>query len=66
MYGEKNLMQKEEYLKVVNKYLEGKYAISLSDTGYSVDEWLSRFGELDVEDAVELYAEKYNLTSWGE
>jgi len=61
MYGEKKLMGRQEYLSATDKCLMNNYSISLLDSGYSDDEWLSRFGDLDIEDAVELYAEKYDL-----
>jgi hypothetical protein len=61
MYGDKKLMTREGYLAAVNTCLMNRYLISLHDTGYSDDEWLSRFGDLDVEEAVEIYAEKYDL-----
>jgi hypothetical protein len=61
MYGEKKLMNRQEYLAAVNKYLMNGYLISLLDTGYSDDEWLSRFGDLDAEEAAEIYAAKYDL-----
>ena len=63
MYGEKILMAQQEYLAAVNSYLMDRYFIGLSDTGYSDEEWLFRFGDLDVEEAVEVYAEKYELFS---
>lgn len=61
MYGDKKLMTREGYLAAVNIYLLNRYLVSLHDTGYSDSEWLSRFGDLDVEEAVEVYAEKYDL-----
>lgn len=61
MYGEKRLMIRDDYLASANEYLISRYAINIADTGYSDDEWLSRFGDLDVEEAIETYAEKYGL-----
>ena len=61
MYGDKRLMTQEVYLAAVNTCLMNRYLISLLDTGYSDNEWLSRFGDLDAEEAVEIYAEKYDL-----
>lgn len=56
-------MMRQEYLVAINTYLTNNYSISLCDTGYSDAEWLSRFGDLDVEDAIEIYAEKYGLVN---
>ncbi len=61
MYGDKKLMTQEVYLAAVNTCLMNKYLISVLDTGYSDNEWLSRFGDLDVEEAVEAYVGKYDL-----
>lgn len=66
MYGEKKLMTRQEYLVAINTYLTNNYLISLCDTGYSDAEWLSRFGDLDAEDAIEIYAEKYGLMNINE
>lgn len=65
MHGENRIMEREEYLAAVNSCLTKRYAINLEDTGYSDDEWLSRFGDLDVEEAVRMYADKYDLVSKG-
>ncbi len=64
MYGEKTRLERQDYLDVANTYLLRRYAICLADTGYIDDDWLERFGDFDVEDAVELYAEKYDLVSF--
>lgn len=61
MYSDKKLMTREGYLAAVNTCLMNRYLISLLDTGYSEDEWLFRFGDLDAEEATEAYAEKYDL-----
>ncbi|MEN0038057.1 MAG: hypothetical protein AAGC78_13365 [Cellvibrio sp.] len=66
MYGDKRLMIREDYLTSINEYLISLYAITFADTGYSEDEWLSRFGDLDVDDAIESYADKYGLTKASE
>jgi hypothetical protein len=63
MYGDKKLLTKEDYLKAINQLLTERYCITFNDTGYEDTEWLARFGDLDVEEAVEAYAEKYALTS---
>jgi hypothetical protein len=67
MYGDRYMMEEKEYLAKVNESLTSKYSISIADTGYSNGEWLSKFGHLDFDEAVESYAEKYgliNLSSW--
>lgn len=61
MSGGKRVMARNEYLAAVNMCLMNVYLITLLDTGYSDDEWLSRFGDLNVEEAVEVYAAKYDL-----
>ena len=63
MYGDKKLLAKADYLKAINQLLTERYCITFNDTGYENTEWLARFGDLDVEEAVETYAEKYALTS---
>ncbi len=56
-------MQREDFVILVNNILQEKYSLTISDTGYSITEWLDRFGEMPAEDAVRCYAEKYDLIS---
>lgn len=62
MYGQKWSIARADYLISTNEHLMACFGINIADTGFSDDEWLSRFGDLDVEDAIEVYAEKYGLT----
>ena len=59
-----------EYFELLNQKLEQTYCINFDDTGYTENEWIARFGDLSLDDAVSEYAQKYDLTSlkdilWG-
>ncbi|MDF3125227.1 hypothetical protein [Rheinheimera sp. 1928-s] len=51
----------QQYLNLADVLLQQRYAITLKDTGYDGLEWLARFGDQPVEDAVTEYAAKYDL-----
>lgn len=51
----------QQYLNLADVLLQQRYAITLKDTGYDDLEWLVRFGDQPVEDAVTEYATKYDL-----
>ena len=55
------MADREAYLDVANKILVEKYSIRLEDTGYTNEEWLNRFGDMEVEEAVKCFAEKYDF-----
>ena len=52
-----------EYFELLNQKLEQTYCINFDDTGYTENEWIARFGDLSLDDAVSEYAKKYDLTS---
>lgn len=53
---------KKLFLLEVNQLLIEHHGITLDDTGYEEDEWLTRFGDLEnAEASVTAYAEKYDL-----
>ncbi len=56
-------MQRRDFVFLINNILQEKYSLTISDTGYSITEWLDRFGDLPAEEAVRRYAEKYDLIS---
>lgn len=58
-----SMVDREAYSYSANKILLEKYSIRLEDTGYTNEEWLNRFGDMEVEDAVKCFAEKYDLIS---
>lgn len=41
--------------------LKRRYGVSFADIGIEGEEWLDRFGDLHLADAVEAYAAKYGL-----
>lgn len=51
----------QQYLNLADALLQQRYAMTLKDTGYDNLEWLIRFGDQQVEDAVTEYATKYDL-----
>jgi hypothetical protein len=51
------------YFERLNAKLQRLYCINFDDTGYSESEWLARFGDLELDEAIEIYAKKYDLTS---
>lgn len=52
-----------EYFEELNIKLEQQFCISFDDTGYTEDEWISRFGDLTLDEAISDYSRKYDLTS---
>lgn len=46
----------------VELLLKQRYGVSFADIGIDGDEWLDRFGDQSLVDAVEAYAAKYDLT----
>lgn len=50
------------YFELLSKKLHLLYCINFDDTGYTKSEWLACFGDLDLDEAVIQYAEKYDLT----
>jgi len=42
--------------------LKQQYGVSFEDIGIDEHEWLDRFGDLPLSDAVDAYAAKYDLT----
>lgn len=42
--------------------LKQRYGVSFADIGIEGEEWLDRFGDLSLADAVDAYAAKYDLT----
>ncbi|MCT8127602.1 hypothetical protein H1D31_16465 [Alishewanella sp. BS5-314] len=57
---------KESYFEQLSQKLEQSYCINFDDTGYSEAEWLQRFGDLAVDEAIAEYAQKYDLTAKSE
>lgn len=57
---------KESYFELLSQKLEQDYCINFNDTGYSEAEWLQRFGDLAIDEAVVDYARKYDLTAKSE
>jgi hypothetical protein len=53
----------QEYFKLLSEKLEQSYCINFNDTGYTETKWLERFGDLQLDQAVAAYAQKYDLTS---
>lgn len=51
-----------EYFKELNNKLKQHFCISFEDTGYTEEEWISRFGDLALNDAISEYGKKYDLT----
>lgn len=51
-----------EYFELLNKKLEQDYCINFDDTGYTESEWIARFSDLSIDEAVLQYAQKYALT----
>jgi hypothetical protein len=51
-----------DYFKQLSKELEHQYCINFNDTGYTEREWLERFGDMSVDEAISIYAQKYDLT----
>lgn len=56
-------MNNTHYILAVNAYMQRNYCLTIEEAGYSVEEWLQRFGDRPVEEAVEIFAEKHNLIS---
>ena len=52
-----------EYFEKLNIKLMQQFCISFDDTGYTKEEWISRFGDLNLDDAVSEYGRKYDLTA---
>jgi hypothetical protein len=42
------MKDKESFMSEVNRLLIKNYGITFGDTGYEEDEWLTRFGDLEV------------------
>ncbi len=53
---------KSYYFKLLNSKLNGQYCINFNDTGYTEREWLDRFGDMSLDEAISAYAQKYDLT----
>ena len=51
-----------DYFEQLSKKLESLYSINFNDTGFTEKEWLERFGDLPMEEAINSFAEKYDLT----
>ena len=51
-----------EYFELLSQKLKQSYCINFDDTGYTEIEWIARFGDLSLDEAVFEYAQKYNLT----
>ncbi|MCF4008846.1 hypothetical protein [Rheinheimera sp. UJ63] len=47
---------------LLSEMLEQQYCITFNDTGYTKAEWLDRFGDMPMNEAISAYADKYNLT----
>lgn len=54
--------QDKEHLDKINAYMLETYGITIQDTGYPPEEWLARFGDKPVMQAVDDYGDKYHLT----
>lgn len=57
------MSETESFIFLTNSILQKQYGLTLSDTGYSVEDWLLRFGDMQAEEAVRCYGEKYDLIS---
>jgi hypothetical protein len=55
-----------DYFKLLSKKLEQLYCINFNDTGYTESEWVDRFGDMPIVEAISAYAQKYDLTSLNE
>lgn len=52
----------ENRISEVELLLKQRYGVSFADIGIEGEEWLERFGDQPLMDAVEAYAAKYDLT----
>lgn len=55
-----------DYFELLSEHLKAIYCIDFDDTGYTKEEWLAQFGGLELDDAIEEYAQKYALTPLNE
>lgn len=51
-----------DYFELLSKKLEHVYCINFKDTGYTESDWLDRFGDMPLDEAISAYAQKYDLT----
>lgn len=56
-------MSNDHYIHDINAYMQRKYCLTIEEAGFSIEEWLQRFGDRPAEEAVEAFAEKYDLVS---
>ncbi|MBK1872414.1 hypothetical protein FE848_04200 [Marinobacter sp. 1-3A] len=52
----------ENSISEIELILKQRYGVSFTDIGIEGEEWLDRFGDQPLVDAVEAYAAKYGLT----
>lgn len=52
----------ENRISEAEQLLRQQYGVSFGDMGIEGEEWLDRFGDQPLADAVEAYAAKYDLT----
>lgn len=52
----------ENRISEAEQLLKQRYGVSFADIGVDGEEWLVRFGDQSVADAVDAYATKYDLT----
>ncbi len=52
----------ESCISEIELILKQRYGVSFTDIGIEGEEWLDRFGDQPLVDAVEAYAAKYGLT----
>jgi hypothetical protein len=59
-----NEQSNTQYFEQLSEKLLLLYCINFDDTGYTECEWLERFGDLALDEAIDIYAEKYDLTAY--
>lgn len=52
-----------DYFELLSEHLKAMYCIDFEDTGYTKSEWLASFGDVELDQAIESYANKYDLIS---
>ena len=59
---QKSSRQAEAFYQRCNQELKTNYLISIEECGLSSSEWLQRYGDLSVTEAVETFCQKYDLS----
>lgn len=53
-----------DYFELLSQRLQALYCINFEDTGFTESEWLARYGDLELDEAIVVYANKYDLTAF--